>query len=789
MVVLADTREEQDEKGLTAEKIAAATERIASEHLMPIDTRPEALRSAESRGLPARRRRPRPRRPPHRPPGPAEPAHPQLQRRAGRRSGDDPGGGRRRRDRRRVRGLDGRSRGRARAERGRGPRPPADAGGEGARPQARELVGRAPLHLPQLRDHPAHRRRHDLDPRLPAVPRLRRRSSPTSSPAWTAATPRAPSSRSSNGVGSRSRPRRSRPSARSPSTSAREELGRVADPALRRRRRLLAPERRLTMTQPSRHVSIRKPEERVRVGTSGAVGSIQEAEITVDRNLLDGIWTADNLELIARGYWAFLRRISLGIIRVEYARRITEGDRLRQDPAAPLRRPRLRGRGGLPARSNGRSTAACSSRGRRPWQGRPARLGHPLRPRRRRRRGRRGSSSRCRLIAKVEVENFYPGLRGRGRFARLGAWIYAQTQLRIHVFVCNGYLRTCRASTSRRSTGPRCPASGSGRRPRRPRERERTQRRPAGAGDGPTYLVAGATGVVGRRLVRAPARRRGPGARPRPRSRPGAEHPRPRRRAVRGRPRPDVRSERRDGGGRRRLLPRPHARQRPRLRRPRGGGGGALRRGGLRAPGRAGHLPRRPRSRRRRLPASRQPPPHRRGAARARPAADLLPRRDDRRPGSESYELLRSIAGKLPALPEPDWLRSATQPIGIRDVVSYLRDAPAGARVGGARDPDRRSRRDAAPRRDRPVLRRRPAAGRRCGSRSRTGSPAPMSSPPGPPASPRARPPSPPSSAAGCATTRASPIPRGARLFEIRPEPLNVAIQRALAEDEGRNDG
>ena len=37
-------------------------------------------------------------------------------------------------------------------------------------------------------------------------------------------------------------------------------------------------------------------------------------------------------------------------------------------------------------------------------------------------------------------------------------------------------------------------------------------------------------------------------------------------------------------------------------------------------------------------------------------------------PGSESYELLRSIAGKLPALPNPAWLRSATQPIGIRDV-------------------------------------------------------------------------------------------------------------------------
>ena len=45
-------------------------------------------------------------------------------------------------------------------------------------------------------------------------------------------------------------------------------------------------------------------------------------------------------------------------------------------------------------------------------------------------------------------------------------------------------------------------------------------------------------------------------------------------------------------------------------------------------------------------------------------------------PGSESYELLRSIAGKLPALPNPSWLRSATQPIGLRDVVAYLREAP-----------------------------------------------------------------------------------------------------------------
>ena len=43
--------------------------------------------------------------------------------------------------------------------------------------------------------------------------------------------------------------------------------------------------------------------------------------------------------------------------------------------------------------------------------------------------------------------------------------------------------------------------------------------------------------------------------------------------------------------------------------------------------------------------------------------------------GSESYELLRSIVQRLPALPTPDWLKSKTQPIGIRETVAYLRDA------------------------------------------------------------------------------------------------------------------
>ena len=51
--------------------------------------------------------------------------------------------------------------------------------------------------------------------------------------------------------------------------------------------------------------------------------------------------------------------------------------------------------------------------------------------------------------------------------------------------------------------------------------------------------------------------------------------------------------------------------------------------------------------------------------------------------GSESYVLLRDIVERLPALPDAAWMRTRTQPIGIRDVIGYLRRAPS---VSEARD-------------------------------------------------------------------------------------------------------
>jgi hypothetical protein len=190
----------------------------------------------------------------------------------------------------------------------------------------------------------------------------------------------------------------------------------------------------------SPQVEILDPGERTRVRPSGAVGSIQEARITVERSLLERIWNPDNLELMARGYWAFLRRMSLGIIRVKYAATSRTVAAFGKIPLLRFGAPRYEtdeGRGqvtwpidrGLLVAREGRGKGAL-----------------------------RVSVERCdrdgvdeagdakldvvELIARVEVENFYPGIRGRGRFARFGAWFYAQTQLRIHVVICNAYLRS-----------------------------------------------------------------------------------------------------------------------------------------------------------------------------------------------------------------------------------------------------------------------------------------------------------------------------------------------------------
>jgi uncharacterized protein YbjT (DUF2867 family) len=149
--------------------------------------------------------------------------------------------------------------------------------------------------------------------------------------------------------------------------------------------------------------------------------------------------------------------------------------------------------------------------------------------------------------------------------------------------------------------------------------------------------------------------------------------------------------------------------------------------------------------------------------------------------GSESYVLVRDIAERLPALPDARWMRTLTQPIGIRDVIGYLRRAPfvKGARgrdieIGG---PEVLTPLEVV---DRTAL----ALGRRPPRRL-----PPIGATPGAVAAGAEAVTSGHGAIAaelalGLGSDTIVTDPSGAELFDLRPEPLDVALQRAIEEDE-----
>ncbi len=60
------------------------------------------------------------------------------------------------------------------------------------------------------------------------------------------------------------------------------------------------------------------PRQSTAIATNGAVSSAQSAELTVPQADLDRLWNPTNLENLARTYWRFLSRVTLGLIRVVY---------------------------------------------------------------------------------------------------------------------------------------------------------------------------------------------------------------------------------------------------------------------------------------------------------------------------------------------------------------------------------------------------------------------------------------------------------------------------------------
>lgn len=173
--------------------------------------------------------------------------------------------------------------------------------------------------------------------------------------------------------------------------------------------------------------------ERGPVNPDGGLRSIQEAELEMSPELLEQLWRPETLERLARGYWRYLNRISLGLLRIAYggsSRSIVliwrRFDLLR------FREPRYDTGPGF-----GRVTwpiergvlVAPSGRGR-------GYLRFDIR------RLEPGPGGEGRVRVRAAVSNFYPLLRGSGWFVRVGSRVYAQTQLRIHVLVTRGYLRS-----------------------------------------------------------------------------------------------------------------------------------------------------------------------------------------------------------------------------------------------------------------------------------------------------------------------------------------------------------
>ncbi len=54
---------------------------------------------------------------------------------------------------------------------------------------------------------------------------------------------------------------------------------------------------------------------------TGAMRSVQTADLRLSERALGELWSAENLERLARTYWRFLTRVTLGLVRVRYTER------------------------------------------------------------------------------------------------------------------------------------------------------------------------------------------------------------------------------------------------------------------------------------------------------------------------------------------------------------------------------------------------------------------------------------------------------------------------------------
>jgi hypothetical protein len=162
---------------------------------------------------------------------------------------------------------------------------------------------------------------------------------------------------------------------------------------------------------------------------TGAVRSVQSAEVVLPADRLDSVWSPLYLERLARTYWRFLSRATLGLIRVCY------GDNERRVCLLTRRLPLLT--------FHAPDYEMDGSRGIVRW-----RIASGVLVARRGREGdgyleidvqRRPADTPDAVIVHVEVEvaNFFPAIA-----STIGRWFYTHTQSRIHVLVTQAFLHS-----------------------------------------------------------------------------------------------------------------------------------------------------------------------------------------------------------------------------------------------------------------------------------------------------------------------------------------------------------
>jgi hypothetical protein len=197
-------------------------------------------------------------------------------------------------------------------------------------------------------------------------------------------------------------------------------LGLAALGLIRRRTHRPAPVARAVLVDPADHTTM---------DAAGAVRSVQAAELTLPAGALAAIWSPMHLERLARTYWRFLSRCTLGLIRVKY----DEDERA----VVLLTRPFVLLRFHAPeyemdaARGVVRWRIASGVLVSRAAHGGDGYLQIEVE------RCARVDADTARVRVEVEVANFYPALA-----SAIARWFYSATQSRIHVIVTHGFLRS-----------------------------------------------------------------------------------------------------------------------------------------------------------------------------------------------------------------------------------------------------------------------------------------------------------------------------------------------------------